>query len=748
MDLEQSTLIFENFTGGMNDYFLQGTPEEYELAQNLLLTPDAHLYTRPGSKIYSDTIQQLPVGQKRIGNIFTYEDELFVQSERNIYRINGAWEAIANPNPALTIGLDTNYIAHSFWNNHILVTSDAFSKPVKIFKDGSSYKVRPMGLPKITGVTGSGTAGANTYLYALHYYVEYSVQGVLFADEGPVFTLEVASVNAPDVNTITLSNIPVISNGAIDNYDTANIKVKIFRTENNGTTYFYVGEITNGTTSYGDTTADSIIVDNLIVYTTGGVLSNDPPPLAAIVGVVNNKAYFCDIYEGSERLKNRIRESLLDNPDAEPEGNFVDVKDPIVGFTGYNGNPIVFSKTRIYRLEGTYDELGGGGINYVEFSETIGAVNHESIVQTKDGIFFCGNDGFYFTDGYTVKKISEKMNKTYAELVSTDTQKRAIIGRYDRTNNRVMWACRRGTTSISENDIIFCLDLRFGVRPNSSFTTWVGETSFNPSAICFFNGDLIRGDSRGYLFKHLDTLYTDPKVNVTISPSSWTTETIYYDFKSAAVNFGLSQIRKWVPKILLSTRNEGHVSIEIGGQNDDSKIWKYLKEIRDYSACVWGDPVPTWGDATSVWNAAPVSEEERRFPSTSLRTNYKQVRIRNAWTNIVNSDARGLATNNTTAKTVTISGASAYFYEDLVDYKVSFADDGYIEEWLITEKLSSTSFKISDPNNTMPSGASKKWIIRGYAKGDTLHLVGFTLYFSPLSKTYGIYRKTEAGNNV
>jgi len=47
-----------------------------------------------------------------------------------------------------------------------------------------------------------------------------------------------------------IAAIPVLAGG---NYDTSNIKVRIFRTTDNGSTSYYVGQVTNGTVTFQDT---------------------------------------------------------------------------------------------------------------------------------------------------------------------------------------------------------------------------------------------------------------------------------------------------------------------------------------------------------------------------------------------------------------------------------------------------------------------------------------------------------------
>lgn len=745
-DFEASTVEINDFTGGMTDFPFDGIKEQYERADNLITTFDKKLKTRDGSTIHNNLVYQIPSGNRRIGGKFSFQDSLFIQSERNIY-IPGAttWATILNPNPVFASGSQDNYMAYGFWNKHVYLVNDSFCKPVRIYKEGGNFVTRTVGLPTLaSSPTASGTAGANNYLYALTYYVEYTVDGLLFSDEGPTTLVSASSVNAPDVNPITLNGIPSLANGSFDNYDTANIKVRIYRTENNGDVFYFVAQISNGTASYVDSTADLSIVDNTVVYTTGGVVDNDPPPPAKFIHIVNGFAYYAYVRESDGDHPNKIIQSIQDNPDAAPATFFGQTQDEITGISSFNANPIVFCKNKIYRIEGFFDELGNGGMNLVEFSETIGSLNHNGIVQTKVGIFFPGNDGFYWTDGYRIQRVSEKLINTYASATEDSDQKARIYGTYNRVKNIVYWAATSRTAS-ADNDMFFVLDLTWGIRENSIYTTWSGKDSFAPTAICIHNNILRRGDRRGYIFYHADSIFTDLKIDTTTAPSSWTKQTIIWDYRSSQMNFGMPQVRKWISRALASFKNVSNVSVQILSHNNDSNKFVPLFEIKDDSQPVWGDPLIIWGQETPLWNFFELIEEERRFPAGTLRSSYRQIRMTNSYTVIDKSDRLGKATVNATLKTVTLDVSGNTWPADARDYYMSFEHDDYEEQYLVTAR-SNTVITVADPDSTLQAG-SKKWVIKGYSKGETLHLLAYVLYFTPFTKSFKTYQGSSVGNS-
>lgn len=735
VDLEAQVASVTSFSGGMSDFIFDGVPNEFQLAENLLLTPDEKLITRPGSEVNSLTVYQIPSGIKRIGALFTYEDIKFIQSERNIYTVDATlFNPVASPNPALSIGTEAGFISHTYWNRHIMVVNSEFAKPVKIFKVGTDYVVRTAGLPALASApSGSGTAGANNYLYAFTMWVQYTIDGVVFEDEGPVTEIEVNNVNAPNVNNITLSSIPVLANGSVDNYDVTNIKIRIYRTENNQTVYYKIAEISNGTVSYIDSASDASINTNVVLYTTGDVVENDPPPPAKFVHSVEGYTYYAHIKEGGIEYKSRIRQSIQNDPDSVPGSFFVDLPQEIKGISSSDGNVVVFTVSKIYRLEGNFDELGNGGIVAREISETIGALNHNSIVQTRGGIFFAGNDGFYWTDGFQLKRINEKTINTYKTITESATQKARIYGAYDKLNDRVYWACMQ-TTGSTDNDTIFVVDLRFSVRPNSCFTTWVGKADFSPTAIAFFDNILYRGDRRGYLLKHDLSYLTDAKINTATTPNNWDKSTIIYNYKSTFSNFGMPYIRKWISRILLSLRNVSNVSVQMYSHNDDTNVYKPLVEVKDTSQIVWGDPNPIWGTDAYLWNFYKLIEEFRRFPAGSLRCSYKQLQITNSYTLITDSDSLGEATISPLTATLDVA---TDWPIDSVDYFISFETDNYVTEYLVQDVVDNV-LTFADPTSTAPTG-EVAWKLRGYAKGEILSLLGFVIFYSPISKSFKPY---------
>jgi hypothetical protein len=738
MSLNLTQLPIEDFSGGITDYILDAQPNQASEMQNFLIDPNKKAITAPGSQIYDSAMYQVPDGTVRVCGSFTafqYND-LILNSGRRIWRPNGTFQELKGPtgNPAFQYGSEADFPAMCEWNFHIIASTSALSLPIKMYKDGSGvWQTRTAGLPELASppvVASSGGTG-NAYIYAFLYHYTYTVGSTVFEDFGPTTLVRVSNVGAPNANTVNISAMPVLVNGTTLNYDTVAIKKYIYRSQSNGTVLYKCGEVANNVTTFADSMSDATLVNQLLLYTNSGVLDNDPPPACKYVTTVNGITYYGYVVQDGETLKNRVRQSAPDDPDSCPKGNYIDLPDEITGISSFNDNPIFFTKKHVYRINGTYSETGQGQVSYEDITKTIGCVSHNSIVQTRDGVFWAGNDGFYHTDGFNFKKISDSINERYKTLVSTETKATRIYGTYDTKDNRVYWAGALDTAS-TDNDSYIILDLRWGIRPASTFTTRTNGVNFNPTCITFYNNQLIHGDRRGYILKHSSSYRTDPEIDIFSLPSTWATVGIVPLYKSVVFNFGNPQIRKWVPKILLTLQNKSNVSVQIYGVNDNSSKQSALKEIRYRNDIAWGDPIPIWGVTDIKWSFFNLIEEMRRFVAGSLRCSFKQIIITQAFTNIYNSDVYSSATVNGTTKTATLTGTTYALPADIKNYYISFDDDNYTKNYLITARNSNTQLTFLDTGGTAPTG-TKKWLIRGQPKGEIIDILSYVLYFAPLT---------------
>lgn len=494
-----STLSIKGFAGGITDFPVGADLNKYEFADNFVINEYSDLQTRPGTLLdFTTTGVRARVSTAlRIGLMapqttgVNADFTILKQSSTKLFYDNGSTRTeLVGPAAASAFNItsmdETVAFAYSDWNNHTFIThASPYQIPVKAYRETSgALQLRTAGLPRVaSGFTATGGSGAS-YIYALVHKYTYNVGSTTYIDRArPVLAsfTNIGSATPSSSPGVTVGSIPVLANASGEHYDTSNIKIEVYRTTNAGSVLYFVGEVTNGTTTYSDTTSDNTLVAaGVTIYTTGGVLENDRPPKANYIHSTSDFTFYANGTEvtttsaDGQFLPQRVWQSKRGDPDSVPAVFFTDIEEPITGVSSIKSIPIVFGKNSVYRLDGTFDNSGRGGLFPRKISDKVGCVGHLSIVQTLSGLYFAGNDGFYFTDGYQVTSLSaEDFKETYAGIIETALQKKRIYGCYDGINKRILWATNNsGGDTGTENNKIFCLYL-----PANKFTTWTSGYS-------------------------------------------------------------------------------------------------------------------------------------------------------------------------------------------------------------------------------------------------------------------------------
>jgi hypothetical protein len=592
----------------------------------------------------------------------------------------------------------------------------------------------------------TGTAGANTYIYALHFTYRYQIEDTTFVERSTVELVTVENVAAPDLSAVTINNIPTLVSGAKNNWDDSNIQVSIFRTINSGGTLFFVGEITNGVTSFVDTIGDDTLTTRPTSYIEGGVVDNDMPPPAKFAEVVNDTLVLGYVLEGDSAKGNKVRICRTGIPSAAPEDFFPEpFEDEVTGLSSVGIYPIVFLKNAVYRLEGFFDSVGRGGYVKRAISQRIGCLSAKSIVKTERGVYWCSESGIYFTDGFQLKNISTDINlRTYPSLYN----KNKIQGCHDKKANRILWSVQTTDVNVTENNTLFVAHVEYQTNFNGHpFSRWNGgrdAQNFTATAVAFVGDRVYRADQRGYLLYHSDAFADDAYVDVSKTPSDWGTQTIFYKMTSPAFDFGIADARKWVSKIIINAENATSLSLQIDSANDRSGAYAQLVPVIKKGASEWGDPTVVWGVSDLRWNYFPVISEWRHFPAATqnLRCQYKSVRFQNAYSTIDTSDFAGPVSITPASLTTTVtllSHPAKGWISDAVNYYISFEHENYENEYLITG-ISGADLTIADDSNLLTAQASTGWRIRGYQKREILNLLNYSLMFVPITMTQDTVR--------
>lgn len=644
--------------------------------------------------------------------------------------------------------------------------------------------------------------------YRYQYVVE--PNGVLYVNEGaPIFSNSIQTCASFPVNTViaalgsnfntttiltenacaTLAGIPALVNTSGTNYDTTvsvapttstpgesgyaqNLTIELYRTTNGGTTFYHLESLTNVYRTYSDVTNETYpkgddVALNLrpVLYTSGGVLANDQPPTAKFIHEFGGSMYYGAITDSGQELGYQLRQSNELAPDSVPATFSDDLEDVLTGLSSTRSNLLALCKNSVYRISGSFTSTGQGGLTHDRISDAQGCLNAKSIVKTEIGVFYAGTDGFYYTDGYQVIKISLELDKTYRSMTESDEQKARIYGAYDKLTRRIWWAMQSNPTS-ADNDVFFVYYLNYGVKPSGVFTKAFAESSWNPSSHVFFQGKLIIGDSQGYLFKTDSNTKTDPKVVFGDSPSTWNTVYVPYKWRSCAIDCGSSASRKWITKMHVVGQNVGNTAIQVNSINDAGSMPDgtssslALAPIQYVKNKVWGDPRVVWGDDSYTWKYDGTMDVWRRFPSRAMRSNFKQIELEPADIVVYRSDDYpdfAFATVDATAKTATLqtpSGFSSLLWPlDVVDYYLSLDTDEYATTYLITAiDVTKKILTVSDPDSTLATSSAAKWQISGVKKEQRVRLTALDINFAPLGDEFEAYPGASdpggVGNNA
>jgi hypothetical protein len=187
----------------------------------------------------------------------------------------------------------------------------------------------------------------------------------------------------------------------------ANVSIAVYRTIAAGTTAYRVTSIssptlnstTTDTVTYLDNTADSSITSNELLYTTGGVLENIPPPSAASITAYNNRLVLTGLEDANEIWYSKTYvpgEGVAFNDAFKLR---VDQGDGGVNVSGVIDDKIIFFKrSQIFYTQG-FGPLDTGFQNDLQdpvlITSDCGCTEPKSVVRTPLGLMFKSAKGFY-----------------------------------------------------------------------------------------------------------------------------------------------------------------------------------------------------------------------------------------------------------------------------------------------------------------------------------------------------------------
>jgi len=306
--------------------------------------------------------------------------------------------------------------------------------------------------PVITSISNEG--GTRWKYRAIYEWIDDN--GNLHRSEPSAF---MATSTDPDSGTGTELDIvaPIITGKVIHH-----VSIAVYRTEANKDVYFRVTKqlapvypvapadrdesnrhinpnVLGETITLIDELNDTDIIGNEILYTTGSVLSNVPPPSMNTITEHDGRIFGSGLdnpnviyYSKIKRPNTSIEFSELLTIDVPPEGG------QIVGLNSLDGNLIIFKENKVYRMYGEGPADTGANSTYSRptlISSSHGAKTDKAIINTIYGIVFRGTDGgIYLLDRSLVFKYigapvedSNNLEIVHASNLGLDNEIRFIL---------------------------------------------------------------------------------------------------------------------------------------------------------------------------------------------------------------------------------------------------------------------------------------------------------------------------------
>lgn len=255
----------------------------------------------------------------------------------------------------------------------------------------------------VTTATGAGSIAAQDYYYSAVY--EWTDNQGNIQRSAPSLPVKQTTTTASSTNTIKIPTLRLT-------YKTL-VKIVLYRWSTAQQTYYQVTSITSPTlndktvdnVTITDTFADSSIVGNSIIYTTGGVVENIGAPATSVMTLFKSRLFLVDaedrnllwyskqVIEGTPVEMSDLF-TLFVAPTVSAQGN----TGPITALSVMDDKLIIFKKNAIYYITGNGPDNTGANNDFSEpvfITSTVGCSDQNSIVFMPNGLMFQSDKGIW-----------------------------------------------------------------------------------------------------------------------------------------------------------------------------------------------------------------------------------------------------------------------------------------------------------------------------------------------------------------
>ncbi len=340
------------------------------------------------------------------------------------------------------------------------------------------------------------------------------------------------------------------------------------------------------TITYVDTQNDNVIIGNLLIYTTGGVIENIAPPSTKIMTLFKSRLFLLDAEDQNLLWYSK---QVIESTPVEMSDLFTIYVAPTIGASKSTGpitslgamddKLIVFKKDAAYYITGTGPDNTGANNDFSDptfISGTVGCANQQSIVLIPDGLMFQSDKGIWL--------LNRNLGTSYIGAPMEDFT----------ANSTVMSAVVVPGT----NQVRFTLSSGVTIMYDYYVGQWASFVNIPGISSTIYNGlhTYLRVD--GSLFQETPGVYLDGSNPVLMSfTTSW--------FNIA----GLQGYQRAYQYYLLGTYLSPHtLQVQTAYDYDDSKFQSNIIQPDNFSP-PWGGDL-TWG-GSEQWGGVSNSEQWR-----------------------------------------------------------------------------------------------------------------------------------------
>lgn len=351
----------------------------------------------------------LPSVSSIVDNVFTvsylFKDLLVpVNKSQGVANVNGIYAQNGVNLASFDLGIVPQYDSEIARTLHLtggyLWMFDGF-KPVE-----HGFHVWPEDI-KVTTSAAGGNLADQTYFYQVTY--EWTdAQGNIHRSAPSVPMIQVTAGGNTSTNTL---NIPTLR---LTQKTTPNaVRIVIYRWSTAQQNYYQITSIASPTLNnpavdsitYTDTQADSAILGNELIYTTGGVVENIAAPASSASTLFKSRLFVVD---AEDRDLIWYSKQVIQTVPVEFSDVFTTYVAPTAGAQGSTGHItalsalddklIIFKHSAIYYIVGTGPDNTGANNDFSEpvfITSTVGCANPNSIVQMPMGLMFQSDKGIW-----------------------------------------------------------------------------------------------------------------------------------------------------------------------------------------------------------------------------------------------------------------------------------------------------------------------------------------------------------------